>query len=672
MMTHADRLFGAPESDAASSFTRRDAIRALFRHKWTVVICFLAVTLTVIGGLLMLPPTYETEGKLLVRTDAQQDPSFFSDLAAMNPRLDRDPVNRRLETEMELIETRPFAEAVVRDLGLTYDQVYHKPLTHLVEPLMVAYDWMRPRLFGHPAKERKGFDQVVEAVQRSIVVQPVQSKSADVNSNLLEVHFRAAEPVVAQRGLQVLLDTYARRQTAMNDSAAEAALSVVSAEAGAAATRLSMARARLRDYLAGSPGALQAASPAVAGVGGSATPAGVRGGSRLNELDDRLTTLQLELLRTRQVYREESDTVASLRAQIAALQAAVEGETRNGAGDLAQLAALEREVRLSEARATQLEDRRNAIALFRLANTTQPSSHVVVEPPLVPDSSDWKKRVAIGVLGALMGVLLGLALAGMAEIGDPTFTSKTLVRRWLGLEVLTVIPASTTAQVLALVAPAADGGASASASGPRSALRTLAARLVSAFPDAAAGNRRGRSVLVTSARPGEGKSLVANALAVQMSSLGYGRILLVDAVPRGADPAPQLQLAAGVKTTFAGGQWSASEEEIDSVSSLSVMTAADSQNGARPLNDRTLYPLLEQASSRFDWIIFDGGCLDDGDVSRLSHVVDAMLLVIDAPRTRRQVVRDSLGTLPVMPGRLTGVVLNNVRREIPDFLYNRV
>ena len=106
MMTHADRLFGAPDSDAAASFTRRDAVRALFRHKWTVVTCFLVVTLTVIGGLLMLPPTYETEGKLLVRTDAQQDPSFFSDLAAMSPRFDRDPVNRRLETEMELIETR--------------------------------------------------------------------------------------------------------------------------------------------------------------------------------------------------------------------------------------------------------------------------------------------------------------------------------------------------------------------------------------------------------------------------------------------------------------------------------------------------------------------------------------------------------------------------------------
>jgi Mrp family chromosome partitioning ATPase len=310
--------------------------------------------------------------------------------------------------------------------------------------------------------------------------------------------------------------------------------------------------------------------------------------------------------------------------------------------------------------------------MFRLANATQPPSHVVVEPPLVPDSSDWKKRVAIGVLGAVLGLLLGLALAGLAELGDPTFTNKALVRRCLGLDVLTVIPASTPAQVLALMAATSDSAGSNGAAGPRSALRTLAARLVSAFPDAAAGSRRGRSVLVTSARAGEGKSLVANGLAVQMSCLGYGRILLVDAVPRGESPAPQLQLAASVKTTFAGGQWSASEEEIDSISSLSVMTATDSRNGARALNDRTLYPLLEQASGRFDWIIFDGGCLDDGDVSRLSHVVDAMLLVVDAPRTRRQVVRDSLGTLPVMSGRLTGVILNNVRREIPDFLYNRV
>src|SRR5262249_19816826 len=91
------------------SATGRDVVRVLFKHRWLIIVCFVVVTGVTVGGLAMLPPTYEAEGKVLVQTEQQATPTFFSGLAAYSDRKDFDPASRRLETEMGLIGAAPIS-----------------------------------------------------------------------------------------------------------------------------------------------------------------------------------------------------------------------------------------------------------------------------------------------------------------------------------------------------------------------------------------------------------------------------------------------------------------------------------------------------------------------------------------------------------------------------------
>src|SRR5215813_13122376 len=123
--------FGGPFEETEPGATRRDVARALFKHRWLILICFVAATTVTLIGVRMLPPTYQAKSKVLVQTEQQATPTFFSGLAAYSERRDFDPVSRRLETEMGVLGAAPLSAQVVRDLNLKWDDIYHSPLEHL-------------------------------------------------------------------------------------------------------------------------------------------------------------------------------------------------------------------------------------------------------------------------------------------------------------------------------------------------------------------------------------------------------------------------------------------------------------------------------------------------------------------------------------------------------------
>src|SRR5262245_58599026 len=128
-VTYLEPLISQSHS-AVPVATRRDIVRALFRHRWPIAICLVVTTAATGLAVSQIPPTYEASAKVLVQTEQQGTPTFFSGLAAYSDRRDTDPVSRRLETEMEIIEAAPISEQVVRELGLDWPQIYHSPLIH--------------------------------------------------------------------------------------------------------------------------------------------------------------------------------------------------------------------------------------------------------------------------------------------------------------------------------------------------------------------------------------------------------------------------------------------------------------------------------------------------------------------------------------------------------------
>ena len=170
-----------------------------------------------------------------------------------------------------------------------------------------------------------------------------------------------------------------------------------------------------------------------------------------------------------------------------------------------------------------------------------------------------------------------------------------------------------------------------------------------------------KSVIVTSASPGDGKSLVAVNLALTLSESFKRRVLLVDADLR----RPVLhhlfgvENARGLSEALAAG----SDERVPAVPVTGHLTLLPAgRPEADPLgalsSDR-MKRIVEDAASRFDWVVVDSppvGVLADGRL--VSETVDGAIVVVRAGVTRfpdLEAAADTLGH-----DRILGLVLNAV------------
>jgi capsular exopolysaccharide synthesis family protein len=170
-----------------------------------------------------------------------------------------------------------------------------------------------------------------------------------------------------------------------------------------------------------------------------------------------------------------------------------------------------------------------------------------------------------------------------------------------------------------------------------------------------------RSFLVTSARPSEGKSTTALALAQNFARLGM-RVLLIDGDLRN----PSLHHYVSCDNT-AG----LSNYLIGASNLFDVVQATDRQNlflmpcGPLPPNPAELLAsgkvrgLLAKADEQFDLVVIDGPpIMGLADAPLLASVAAGTVVVIEAGTTRRGLARAAIRRLFTGQAHLLGVVLN--------------
>lgn len=167
-----------------------------------------------------------------------------------------------------------------------------------------------------------------------------------------------------------------------------------------------------------------------------------------------------------------------------------------------------------------------------------------------------------------------------------------------------------------------------------------------------------RAVLITSASAGEGKSMVAAALAQQISSLRELRVLLVDADLRraglssGLDPAPDAGL----------GQYLLGERELEPLLMdvdpyLTVLPTTPIQEQAPELLASVrMGELLRDMCARFDIVLLDGAPVGPVADSRiLARLAGSSLLVVRAAEVEADHVKQAA---TLLRPTLLGSVLN--------------
>ena len=170
-----------------------------------------------------------------------------------------------------------------------------------------------------------------------------------------------------------------------------------------------------------------------------------------------------------------------------------------------------------------------------------------------------------------------------------------------------------------------------------------------------------KSLIVTSASPGDGKSYVAVNLALTLSASYKRRVLLIDADLR----RPTLHSLFQVRNS--GGL----SDALGATSDEKLTTAQVSENltlvpAGRPVADPLgglssgrMKRIVEDATTEFDWVIVDSppvGVLADAHL--VAETVDAAILVVRAGVTRfedLEAAAEALGQDHVL-----GIVLNAV------------
>ena len=185
------------------------------------------------------------------------------------------------------------------------------------------------------------------------------------------------------------------------------------------------------------------------------------------------------------------------------------------------------------------------------------------------------------------------------------------------------------------------------------------------------GDRTPRVVMFVSPQGGEGTSTVALQFAQVLARDTAVRPLLIDAHVRrpvfDIDPThraallePRLQL---------GLQAPASGPSVN----LFVVPTNEELRRTGVFQPAEMRQVLDATTAGFDWVVIDGPpVLESPDAAPLSGVADAVILVLQAGRTKRPVLVRSADLLRKAGANVLGSILNRRVLEIPEFIYRRI
>lgn len=338
-------------------------------------------------------------------------------------------------------------------------------------------------------------------------------------------------------------------------------------------------------------------------------------------------------------YKQAVDYEAKLQAKVQEQK----GKLLEVDGVKKEFRTLKRAVDAAYATYDRLLDRMNDTEATESVDET---SVRIFSDPLVPSKPVSPKKKLVVAIAGIFGSMFGMALVVGLGLLDRTLNSRKQVESTLGLAVLAEIPKAFQTDC--------DLGDALFATGSPGSIvgegfRSLRTSLSAHTP---------RSVLVTSASPGEGKSFCAANLALLQANMGY-RTLLVDAdfcKPRLA------QIFVDPTKGKAGDAALAAQnlcQETTHKNLFLLSCGRFTANTGEPMNGEIFAQMLHESYASFDCVIIDTSPLNVvSDGLTYSRHADAVVLVVRAGKTEATAARHAIRELQRMRASIAGCVLN--------------
>jgi polysaccharide biosynthesis transport protein len=183
----------------------------------------------------------------------------------------------------------------------------------------------------------------------------------------------------------------------------------------------------------------------------------------------------------------------------------------------------------------------------------------------------------------------------------------------------------------------------------------------------------GRSIVVTSTGPGEGKTTVASNLAVALAQAGQ-RVLLLDADMR----KPKVHLmfkesqTPGLSNVLVGNAKASEAVRKTAVQNLWLLLAGVAPpNPAELLGSQRFRDFLATLQEHFDWVIVDSPpVMAVTDASVVAHLSNGVVFVIGCEQTSKHTASAALEQLESAKAKFLGGVLNKVDVERHSYYYS--
>jgi succinoglycan biosynthesis transport protein ExoP len=297
----------------------------------------------------------------------------------------------------------------------------------------------------------------------------------------------------------------------------------------------------------------------------------------------------------------------------------------------------------------------------------------VLERAIVPYVPVRPKPVQNLLLGLMLGLGTGIALAFAIDALDNTLKTQQDVEQFLGTPVLGLVP----------IIGAAPGGEAAQSLDnlrerdlgvfldPKSVAaeccRSVRTNILFMSPD-----RPLKTMVVTSPSPQEGKTTTAINLGVTMAEAG-GRVLIVDTDMR----RPRLHRSfgvpnqTGISTVIVGKATLQDAIKRTDVPNLDVLPCGPvPPNPSELLHTERFAKVLADCALLYDRIILDSPPTSAvTDPAVLGNLADGVVLVIKAGETTREAAMHARRQLATAKARLFGVVVNAIDFSNPAYGY---
>lgn len=310
----------------------------------------------------------------------------------------------------------------------------------------------------------------------------------------------------------------------------------------------------------------------------------------------------------------------------------------------------------------------------RIRSASSTAGIKIVDMPVMPEVPIAKNEMRFYVLGAILGLFLGILIAFFVDFNDTTIKSNEDIERYLRLAVMGTIPhishdkkaeievqrksSSKARRASVLQYPKHVFNFEGDDSVITESYRSLRTNLTFISPD-----KPLKTIVLTSAGPSEGKSLTISNLATSWAQMGK-KTLLIDADLR----RPVIHHIFNCKREPGFTDLFGESPDYDSVihktdkENLFIIPAGVfTPNPAELIGSNRMGQIIDHLSNNFDIIFFDSPpIVAVTDSTLLGTKTDGILVIIRSHHTDREIALRAVNILRNVNVRILGTVLNDI------------